>query len=59
MTKAQEIETLTTFVHTLPKDSCLRPWLEDVLPQVESDIKTDFCVSPSVSAPSRRRDGKA
>jgi len=48
MTKQEEIDSLKTYTASLPKDSYLRPWLEDVLPQVETDIRNDFPVSPSL-----------
>jgi len=49
MHKQQEIDALTAFIEALPHDSYLRPWLEDVLPQVRADIRNDFPVSPSLS----------
>lgn len=49
MTKQQEIDALRKFTASLPQDSYLRPWLDDVLPQVEQDIRNDFPVSPSLS----------
>lgn len=50
MTKADEITALRTFIHQLPKDSYLRPWLESVVPEVEHEIHCDFLVSPSLPA---------
>lgn len=44
MTKTQEIETIKTFTMSLPQDSYLRPWLEEVMPQIEADIRNDFPV---------------
>lgn len=49
MTKAQELHTLWSFIETLPVDSYLRPWLLDVFPAVEQDIRSDFPVSPSLA----------
>ena len=49
MCKQQEIDALTAFIEALPHDSYLRPWLEDVLPQVRADIRNDFPVSASLS----------
>lgn len=42
MTKAQEIEALKSFIKSIPSDSYLAPWLESVLPIVESDINSDI-----------------
>lgn len=53
MTKAQEIAALNGFIQSLPQDSYLRPWLVSVLPQVESEIRSDFPVSPSIEDPRR------
>lgn len=50
MSKNQELQRLEQFIASLPKDSYLRPWLEDVRPQVESEIRSDFPVSPSLFA---------
>lgn len=50
MSKNQELQRLDQFIASLPKDSYLRPWLEDVRPQVESEIRSDFPVSPSLFA---------
>ena len=50
MTKATEIANLKGFTARLPHDSCLRPWLESILPEVEADIRNDFPVSPSPQA---------
>jgi hypothetical protein len=49
MCKQEEINALTAFTESLPHDSYLRPWLEDVLPQVRADIRNDFPVSPSLT----------
>jgi len=56
MTKAQEIAKLEEFIKSIPRDSYLRPWLEDVLPQVRADILNDFCVSPSVTETRQRAE---
>jgi cell division septum initiation protein DivIVA len=56
MTKAQEIAKLEEFMQSIPRDSYLRPWLEDVLPQVRADILNDFCVSPSVTETRQRAE---
>ena len=50
MTKQQEIEAIRGFIATLPVDSYIRPWLDNVLPEVESEIRNDFMVSPSLRA---------
>ena len=47
MTKEQEITALSNFINSLPMDSYLRPWLSDILPSVESDLRGD--VIPFVS----------
>ena len=49
MCKQEEIDALTAFTESLPRDSYLRPWLEDVLPQVRADIRNDFPVSPCMT----------
>ena len=49
MTKQHEIESLKAFALSLPMDSYLRPWIESVIPQVESEIRSDFYPSPSIS----------
>jgi hypothetical protein len=49
MTKKAEIDSLHTYTESLPRDSYLRPWLEDVLPQVQADIRNDFPVAPSLT----------
>jgi len=48
MTKEQEITALSNFIESLPMDSYLRPWLSDILPSVESDLRGDIIpfVSP-------------
>jgi len=56
MTKANEIAKLEEFTASIPRDSYLRPWLEDVLPQVRADIHNDFCVSPSVTETRQRAE---
>lgn len=48
MTKTEEITSIKDFAARLPVDSYLRPWLESVLPEIESDIRNDFPVSPSL-----------
>jgi hypothetical protein len=50
MTKAEEIQAVKDFTASLPKDSYLRPWLESSLPEIEADIRSDFMVSPSITA---------
>ena len=49
MTKALEMEHLRAFIQSLPKDTYLRPWLEENLALIERDITDDFCISPSVT----------
>ena len=55
MTKQQEIDALHRFTESIPHDSYLRPWLADVLPQVEADIRNDFCVSTLSLTETRKR----
>jgi hypothetical protein len=50
MTKQAEIDAITNFTNRLPKESYLRPWLEEILPQVRGDILNDFPVSPSLKS---------
>jgi hypothetical protein len=42
MTKLQEIQALQSFIESIPVDSCIRPWLESVLPIVEADMNSDI-----------------
>ena len=50
MTKNQEIETLQAFIETLPEASYLRPWLTDILPDIQREIACDFipAISPTI-----------
>lgn len=59
MTKATEIALLKEFTNSLPKDTYLRPWLEDVIPEVEREIISDFMPTPSVSECRRRAEDEA
>jgi len=56
MCKQAEIDALTRFIESLPRQSYLRPWLEDMLPQVREDIRNDLPVSPSLTQARRDRD---
>jgi cell division septum initiation protein DivIVA len=49
MCKQAEIDALTRFIESLPRASYLRPWLEDVLPQVRADIRNDLPVAPCLT----------
>ena len=49
MTKSEELQAITHFTTSLPKDSYLRPWLESILPGIEAEIRCDFPVSPSLA----------
>ncbi len=49
MTKAEEIEKLVLFARSMPRDSYLFPWLNSVIAEVESEIMSDFPVSPSLA----------
>jgi len=46
MNKKMEILRLTTLAHSLGNDSYLGPWLESVIGEVESNIKSD--IFPSI-----------
>ncbi len=50
MTKNQEIETLRAFIATLPEASYLRPWLTDILPDIQREIACDYipAISPTI-----------
>jgi cell division septum initiation protein DivIVA len=56
MCKQAEIDTLEAFIERLPRASYLRPWLEDVLPQVRADIRNDFPVAPTIAETRRQAD---
>jgi len=49
MTKNQEIQALETFIQSLPVDSYLRPWLTDILPDIQREIACDYipAISPA------------
>jgi cell division septum initiation protein DivIVA len=49
MTKAQEIEALKKFKDSIPQQSYLRPWLEEIFSEVAADIKNDYPISPTVT----------
>ena len=42
MTKDQEITALSNFIQSMPEDSYIRPWLADILPSIESDLRGDM-----------------
>jgi hypothetical protein len=48
MTKAEEIAALHAFIQSMPRESYLRPWLEDIAPTIEKDLAGDMIpfVSP-------------
>src|ERR1035437_4421107 len=48
MTKQQELDALKKFTESIPQDSYLRPWLEEVFLSVHEDIKNDFPLSPTI-----------
>ena len=56
MTKAQEIKSLRDFADSLPDDSYLKPWVTQVIPEIERDITSDFM--PSVSLTQCRREAE-
>lgn len=56
MTKQAEIDAITAFCARLPEDSYLKPWLREVLPFIETDIRNDVCVSPTLAETRRQCD---
>lgn len=48
MTKKQEIEILHETITKLGPDSYCGPWLESVLSEVESEMRSDFLPTPSL-----------
>lgn len=54
MTKAEEITALKAFIESLPRDSYLRPWLEDIAPTIEKDLAGD--VIPFISPQDLREE---
>jgi hypothetical protein len=42
MTKAEEITALHAFIQSMPRNSYLRPWLEDIAPVIEKDLAGDI-----------------
>ena len=59
MTKAQEFERLREFTQSLPKDTYLRPWLEEIMPEVEHEITCDFMPTPSIRESRNRAESQA
>ena len=51
MTKQQEIDAFRKFIGSIPQESYLRPWLDEIAAQVEADIRNDFPVAPLSRAP--------
>ena len=49
MTKSEEIDALDKFIHKLPVDSYLWPWLIGVQHEVVADIRNDFPIAPSLA----------
>jgi hypothetical protein len=43
LTKAQEMEILTAAAKKLGTDSYAGPWLANLLPFIESDLRSDLC----------------
>ena len=56
MTKAEEIVALRTFIESLPRESYLRPWLEDIAPTIEKDLAGDLI--PFVSPQDLRKEAE-
>ena len=54
MTKQQELDALRRFTESIPHDSYLRPWLEEIMPQIEADIRNDFPVAPTIEGARQR-----
>ena len=44
MTKQQEIDAFRKFTGSIPQESYLRPWLDEIAAQIEADIRNDFPV---------------
>ena len=44
MTKQEELTSLASYRESLPKDSYLRPWLEEVFIEVQNCILSDFSI---------------
>jgi len=59
MTKQQEIDALERFAASIPAASYLRPWLDEVIPQVRADIRNDCVVSPTVRGARLEAEGQA
>ncbi len=59
MTKATELALLKEFTNSLPKDSYLRPWLEEIMPEVEHEITCDFMPTPSIRESRNRAESQA
>jgi len=54
MTKAEEMHALNAFIQSMPRNSYLRPWLEDIAPVIEKDLAGD--VIPFISPQDIRDD---
>ena len=59
MTKKEEIAALIAFAKSLPADTYLRPWLEEILPEIQQEITSDFLPSPSIRDSRRRAEAQA
>jgi len=42
MDKSQEIEALRAFIRTMPTDSYIRPMLQNAMPMIEQDMRSDI-----------------
>lgn len=47
MTKQQEIDAIKTFAAQFDNNTYIGPWLREVLPAIEGDIKNDFPINVS------------
>ena len=59
MSKSEEIAALTAFAKSLPADTYLKPWLDEILPEIQQEITSDFLPSPSVKDSRRRAEDEA
>ena len=57
MTKHDEIQALMELAHKLGSDSYCGPWLNDQIPFVERDIRSDIMPTPSWTETRRLHDG--
>ncbi len=56
MLKSKEIEILRECVEKLGADSYCGPWLQDQIPFIESDMRSDFLPTPAWSESRQRHE---